>query len=344
MRYLRLLTPVLSFVLIPALTASLPALAQAPLTIATQAEGSTYHQIGVSLAEYLNAAGVAAQVKPYKSWADYLRLIDKGKVGVGFVIGIDAGASFRAKDEAARLTNLRALGRLWTIRYTYLARSALGIKNLAGLRGRRVGLDVTGNPTLSEVNAALLRTVALGARDMKASEIAGFPDGIQRLTARELEAVPIAVGVPLVRQARLGIQGGVNYVSLFGPNATTDFLANLPPGLYVVELQPDERIPEIKEPTKITAFDVFLIGHARLSNAHVEAVLKQLNEKKDALEEKHPVLRPIEGTIADQDRTAEIAAPTNPIPYHSASIAYFKTITVWNDANERAEERLKRPR
>ncbi len=344
MRYLRLLVPVLGFVLIPALTASLPAQAQAPLTIATQAEGSSYHQIGTSLAEYLNAAGVAAQVKPYKSWTEYLRLIDKGEVGVGFAIGIDAGASFRAKDEAARLTNLRTLGRLWTIRYTYLARSALGIKNLAGLRGRRVGFEVTGNPTLSEVNAVLLKTVALGARDMKVSEIAGFPDGIQRLTSGDLEAVPIAVGAPLVRQARLGIQGGVNYVSLFGPNATTDFLANLLPGLYVVELQPDERIPEIKEPTKIAAFDVFLVGHARLSDTTVGTILKQLTEKQTQLDERHPVLRPVEGTIVGQDRTAELAAPTNAIPFHTGAIAYFKTVNTWNDANERAEERVKRPR
>jgi TRAP-type uncharacterized transport system substrate-binding protein len=233
---------------------------------------------------------------------------------------------------------------LWTIRYAYLARSALGIKNLAGLRGRRVGLEIAGNATFSEVNAVLLRTVALGARDMKAAEIAGFPDGIQRLTSGELEAVPIAVGVPLVRQARLGIRGGVNYVSLFGPNATTDFLANLLPGFYVVELQPDERIPEIKEATKVAAFDVFLVGHARLSDATVGAILKQLTEKQAELDERHPVLRPIEGTIASQDRNAELAAPTNPIPYHPGAIAYFKTITAWNDANERADERAKRPR
>jgi TRAP-type uncharacterized transport system substrate-binding protein len=62
MRYSRFLASVLSFVFIPALTVSLPAQAQAPLTLATQAEGSSYHQIGTSLAEYLNAAGVAAQV------------------------------------------------------------------------------------------------------------------------------------------------------------------------------------------------------------------------------------------------------------------------------------------
>ena len=78
-------------------------------------------------------------------------VIDAGEIDIGFVTGIDAGTRFRAKSDRA-LPNLRAVARLWTLRYTYLARAAFSMKNYVGFRGRRIGLVVRNNSTMTELN------------------------------------------------------------------------------------------------------------------------------------------------------------------------------------------------
>jgi TRAP transporter TAXI family solute receptor len=310
-----------------------------PIVIATHEPGSSFHQIGSSLAELLNRDGVAAAVRPFANFSEYLPLIDRGEVEFGLVTGIEVGALYRATD-ARRLANVRAAVRLWKVRYAYLARSVLGIDNYAGLRGRRVGFDVATSATMSAVNAALMATVGLGRRDFRAEPIDSFAAGVQRLIAGELDAVPIAIGVPLGRQARAGIAGGVNYISLFGPNATTEFLGRRVPGLYLVDVQPDERIPELAEPVLAVAFDVFLVTSARTPDRAVAALLQAKLDANDEPEARHPVLRTFEATAGVRVKMEhEFSAPTNPVPYHPAAIRFFKERSMWNEDNEQAEQR-----
>ena len=126
-----------------------PGRAQSEISIATHPDGSAYHKIGTSISEILSQSyGQAGVVKPFKRWTAYLPRIDAGEIDIGFVTGIDAGTRFRAKSDRA-LPNLRAVARLWALRYTYIGRAALSMKNYVGLRGRRIGLVVRNNPTMN---------------------------------------------------------------------------------------------------------------------------------------------------------------------------------------------------
>ena len=129
-----------------------PGRAQDALIIATHKEGSAYHTLGVAFAEALtDALEREITVTPYPRWSEYLPLIDAGEVAMGFVTGLDAGALYRAEGDE-RLLRLRALMRLWPIRYTFLARANLGIDNVVGLTGRHIALDMRRGPLLSALS------------------------------------------------------------------------------------------------------------------------------------------------------------------------------------------------
>ena len=232
--------------------------AQSEITFATHAEGSAYYKLATSISEMLaesyDREGV---ISPFKRWTEYLPLIDKGEIDIGFVTEIDAGTRFRKQTGA--LSNLRAVARIWALRYTYIGRAAFGMKNYVGFRGRRIGLVIRNNPTMTELNRTLLKTVALGDRDVKGVDLRNFRDGINKLARGEIDAAPIIVGVPIISKVRANVPLGLNYVSLFGPKPTTKFLAEQVPGLYIATVKPSKRLPEVLEPITVASFDVFIV-------------------------------------------------------------------------------------
>ena len=123
------------------LAISLPTSAQTEITIATHAEGSAYHKIATSITELLaESSDRKGVITPFKRWTEYLPVINNGEIDIGFVTGIDAGTRYR-DDPPRALNKIRAVARLWALRYTYLGRAAFGMKNYVGFRGQRIGLD-----------------------------------------------------------------------------------------------------------------------------------------------------------------------------------------------------------
>ena len=309
-----------------------PGRAQDALIIATHKEGSAYHKLGVAFAEALtDALDREFMVTPYPRWSEYLPLIDAGEVAMGFVTGLDAGALYKAEDDE-RLLKLRALMRLWPIRYTFLARANLGINNVVGLRGRHIALDLRRGTALSAVNRAILETVAINERNVRPVVIRSLTDGINRMAKGELDAVPIAVGIPLVRRARESVPGGVVYLSLIGPRANAKFLGELVPGLYTKEVQPQKRLPEITEPILVAAFDVYLLASTNMPSDVASAIVAVLHVRFEDIQKSTRVLRTGDVTL--------VAAPTNSVPYHPGAISYYRAEGLWTFVNDEAEARL----
>ena len=328
-RHRRLAIIVLGLILVVAgQTVAAPGRAE-PITIATHPEGSSFHRLGVALADILaGGSETAAQVKSFGRWSDYLPLINENQVTVGFATGLSA-AELAGDGGRRRFGDVRALARLWPIRYTFLARASLRIESVVGLRGKRMVLDVANDPALGAVNRAILSTVGLRDRDVRATAVQSLGEAVSQLVRGEIDVIPIAVGVPLVRRLTKEIAGGVNYVTLIGPNATDDFLGKHTPGLYTIEVEPAKRLAVLDKKILVVGFDVFLIGAALAPDAVTGAVAKALHESFTALQAEHPVLRTGAASL--------VGAPTNPIPYHPGAVTYFKSKGLWTADNDRVE-------
>jgi uncharacterized protein len=155
---------------------------------------------------------------------------------------------------------------------------------------------------------------------------------MEGLTENSLDAAFIAVGIPLTQQAQATIPGGIRYLSVDGPNATSENADAAMPGLYLTVVNPSPRLPEVTEPVTVGAFDVFLSVSADMSDEEATEILQALYDGLPQLKADYP---PLGG--AAQER---LSMPDNTVPYHPAAVAFYKSKGLWTDANDAREAGL----
>lgn len=295
------------------------------ITVGTNPQGTIYFTIGGGIAAALqDALGVPATVQPYTGSSAYLPLISAGEVTLGLNSSLDlAGA--RAGEFGEPMENLRVLARLWPLNVALVARADLGITGVAELAGKRVVTDLSALKAMSDVSKLMLELSGLSASDVESVTVAGLAPGMEGLTENALDATLVAVGIPLTQQAQATIPGGIRYLSVEGPDATSENADAKMPGLYLAEVQPSPRLPEVTEPVTVAAFDVFLSVSADMSDEDATAILAALHDGLPQLKADYPALGP-----ASQER---LALPSNTVPYHPAAVEFFTSKGLWTEEN-----------
>ena len=125
----------------------------------------------------------------------------------------------------------------------------------------------------------------------------------------------------------------MRYVDLSGGKISAEDLGKTAPGVYSVKVNPAKFLPEVKEPVTVTAFDILLVTSADTPEKTVQAVLSNIAANFKGLQKAYPPLR--RGTVKG------FSSPTNTVPYHKGSVAYFKANGMWTDANEKKEASFK---
>ncbi len=302
------------------------------ITIGTNPQGSAYYTIGGGIARAISEQlGRQAIAQPYAGSSVYLPLVANGEVSIGLSSSLDSGRAYRGDDGRAQ-PQLRALARIWSLRYAYMVRAESGIHDIQQLKGKRVVVDIATNAALGAANKAMLAAGGLTEADVEAVTVGGLPQGVEGLTERRLDATAIAVGIPLTLQANASIPGGIRYVNLTGEHATDAVLDKHAPGLYTLRVEPAENRPGIPEPITISGFDVFLVVSKDMPDADVTAVLGVLHDKFEQLRKDYPALR--------SSSAAELGAAKNTLPYHPAAIRFFKDKGLWSDGNDAHEQQF----
>ena len=295
------------------------------ITVGTNPQGTIYFTIGGGIAATLqDALGVPATVQPYTGSSAYLPLISAGEVTLGLNSSLDlAGA--RAGEFGEPMDNLRVLARLWPLNVALVARADLGITDVSELAGKRVVTDLSALKAMSDVSKLMLELSGLSASDVESVTVAGLAPGMEGLTENALDATLVAVGIPLTQQAQATIPGGIRYLSVEGPDATSQNADAKLSGLYLAEIQPSPRLPEVTEPVTVAAFDVFLSVSADMSDEDATAILSALYDGLPQLKADYPALGP-----ASQER---MALPSNTVPYHPAAVEFFNSKGLWTEEN-----------
>jgi uncharacterized protein len=296
------------------------------LTIGTNPQGTVYFTIGGGLAATLqNALGRQVTVQPYTGASVYLPMISAGEVTLGLNSSLDL-ASARSGEFGEPMENLRVIARLWPLTVALVARADLGITEVGELSGKRVVTDLSALKSMSVVSQTMLELSGLSMDDVENVTVAGLAPGMESLTENALDATLIATGIPLTQQAHATIPGGIRYLSVAGPDATSENADAMMPGLYLSEIAPNPRLPEVTEPVTVGAFDVFISVSSDLSDENVTAILAALYEALPQLKTDYPALG-----AAGQDL---LSLPSNTVPYHPAAVEFFKANNIWTEENE----------
>lgn len=296
------------------------------ITIGTNPQGTLYYTVGSGIAAALQEnLGRQATVQPFTGSSVYIPLIAEDEVTLGLNSSIDVGGWYRGEFENEPYTQLRVLARLWPLRQAFMVRADSGMQDVSDLTGKRVVTTVSGQAATGRVNQAVLQAGGIALDQVEGVTISGMPAGVDGLVEGNLDAHGIAVGIPLTQQAHATIPGGIRYLSITGPDATDEIIGDIYPGVYLLQVDPSPRLPEVTEPVVVAAYDVFLTASASLPDDEVQAILGALYDALPQLVSDYPAM-----AGAQQDL---MTSPTNTIPFHSAAVEFYREKGIWSDEN-----------
>jgi len=314
----------------------LPALAQGRrITIGVGSGGMDYFGVGGGLAKlFSDKLGVSAEAQPYAGASLYLPLIENGEVVAGLSSSLESGGAYFGRQGRTPMPRLRALARLWPLLYGYVARADSGLTTIADLRDKRVLTEIRANVSLTEANTAILAAVGLTFADVTPVSVDDLAQALQGLRDKSIDAVATAVGTAAMREASASVPGGLRWLDLTGPNATTTFLDKALPGTFIYPISPTPLDPAVVQRTNLVAFDVFLIVSEALEPDLAKAMLTAIWDGWDQLSQEHPSLQ--------RAKREDIGRASNTVPYHAAAIEFFREKKIWTDTNEAREKGFKK--
>lgn len=302
------------------------ATAQGRITIGTNPQGTLYYTIGGGLAAALqDNLGRQVTVQPFTGSSVYIPLIAADEVTLGLNSSIDVGAWYKGDYGNDPFTGMRVLARLWPLQQAFTVRADSGMTEVADLVGKRVVTELSSQAATGKVNVASLLAGGVSLDQVDGVTVSGLAQGIEGLTEGTLDATGIAVGIGLTQQAHATIPGGIRYLSITGPGATSENINEIYNGVYLRVVEPSPRLPEVTEPVTVAAYDVFLTASENLSDADVTAILTGLWDTLPQLKADYPALGAAERDL--------LSAPTNTVPYHPAAVAFFTEKGIWTDEN-----------
>ncbi|MBS0124984.1 TAXI family TRAP transporter solute-binding subunit [Thetidibacter halocola] len=302
------------------------ATAQGRITIGTNPQGSLYYTVGGGMAAALQEAlGRQVTVQPYAGSTVYLPLVATGEVTVGINSSLDTGGVARGEYGGEGYDELRVLARLWGLSVALASRANDNLITVQDLKGKRVVTDFSALKAVSLVDQTYIKAGGLSLDDVVGVTVSGLGPGMEGLTEGSLDATGIAVGIPLTQQAHATIPGGIRYVSITGPNATSEYVDSIYPGTYIVTIEPSPRLPEVTEPVNVIGYDVYLTASVNLPDEEVTAILTALYDAFPQLREDYPAIR--------SGSAEQFASTSNTVPYHPAAVAFYQDKGMWTEAN-----------
>lgn len=294
-------------------------LAPAPITIATGTPGTIEHPVGNAICRLYNLTdyaktGACIAVSSDGSVANVQRIRSRAAT-LGLVQSDVAYAAYRGEGPFAAIgpdTELRTLIALHSQSFTVIARADSGIRDFQDLRGKRIGIGMSG------AGFSLTRDVVLGFYGWKISDFdralelgptnqdqalcdntvdaiifeAGHPDGLAQAAITECDARLVPVSGPPIDRL---LAAHPYYVASI-----------IPGGLYA------------GNPKNVPTFGtrVLLVASARQPDDLAYALVKAVMQNFDDFRRLHPALF----ILKAQDLVPSEAV----MPIHPGAIAYYR--------------------
>ncbi len=202
------------FVLLFALTAQAQDL---QLTIATGGAGGPYHTIATGLSEIWNSSIDDINVSVASTGASVInnRMVDEGKAELAFAM---SDVCYYGKEgllmfEDQPLENVRGFASAHTNFVQVITTKGSGIKTVADLEGKRVGVGAPGSGT--ELNARrILSARGMDYDDLGKADFLSYAESCEQLANRNIDAAFLTGGLPIASITELATTQDIDIVTI----------------------------------------------------------------------------------------------------------------------------------
>jgi len=307
-----------------------PACAQGRVTIGTNQAGTFYNQLGGLMATIIQAkTGVQSTSRPFSGTSVYLPQLHRGEITFGINSALDSSNAYTGGGVYKQpLNHVRAALLVYRAPYGYFAKDSSGLKTIADLKGKKVIITQRAIASFDKFNEAVLATAGVTPSDVTPLAVSGIIESVRAVTEGKVDAAPVLLGIPLLREADAAISGGIRVLEL-GPDDTK--LEALR-GISTMILKPAKPLVGVKKPTKVARFDVYLNTGADISADTVYSVVKTIYGNWGEMQKQMPPLRGV--------KQADLVPVKMSHPFHEGAVRYFKEAGLWSDAHRVEQEAL----
>ena len=287
--------------------------AQAFINVLTGGTSGVYYPLGVAIAKIYsdNIPDVKTQVQATKASVENLILLQQGRGEIAFALGDSLKAAWEGDEEAgfkSKLDKLRTLGAIYPNYIQIVATAESGIKTLADLKGKRLGVGAPKSGT--ELNSrAILAAAGLSYKDMGKVEYLPFAESVDLMKNRQLNATLQSAGLGVASLKDLSTSVDISVVSV--PKEVVDKIG--PPFKSVII--PANTYTGQDKDVPTAAVINYLVSSLAVSDDLAYQMTKLIYESLPELANAHAAGREIK---------LENAATGSPVPLHPGAIRYYK--------------------
>jgi TRAP transporter TAXI family solute receptor len=289
-----------------------PAAKPTQMILATGGTAGTYYPLGGAMAQIFNKnANVNVTAQATGASIENLRLVNKKDAELAMVQSDMMDYAFNGKEAfKEKLTNISGIAILYPEVIQVVVRSDSGIKTIADLKDKKVGVGAPGSGTEANFRQ-LLDAYDMDIKSVKA-QFLSFSESSDQFKDKHIDAFIVTAGIPNSAIMDIATQHSISII-----NIPDDVLAKLTKKytfLAPVTI-PTNTYKGQAQPVKTVAVMASLIVNSQVSETDVYNITKALFDKQPDLASAH---------AKGKELSLQTATKGMSIPLHPGAAKYYK--------------------
>ena len=306
------------------------------LNLATHPVGTMLNAVGTGLATVLSKyLPTVVKVMPTTGPIEWLPMATSGEVDMGVLNDWDSKMGRLGREDYKAATG----GKGASIYLLCSGAPALngplvaetsGIKKGTDVKGKRYVGVFTGSAGITAQANAALANWGHKPTDVRMISVPGVEAGVRAIIEGRADITGSTnIGMSVI--AELDAGKGARYISFDpSPEAFKRMQEHFP--CYLVQVMPGPGMTGVREPVFMMAYNFYLVGSERLSDAVAYSIVKTLWEYNKEL-------GPIHVRLKDWTKDRFVTNKAT-IPYHPGAINFYKEVGAWGTEMESLQKQL----
>jgi TRAP transporter TAXI family solute receptor len=308
------------------------------VTVASNPPGSVFYALASGLAKTVSeATPMQMTVQPYTGTSTFMPLLNSGELDFGINNAVDMALSYQGpqrlkiggQNPFVHIPNVRLVMRGSPLLVGLLVRKDSALKTVHDIKGKRVAGEYPAQLAVWYNLYGHLSSAGLTWKDIKVVGVPGANQGVDALVQGRVDVALHALNSAKVREADAAI--GVRHISTDCSPEGEKRLRQAVPGYYPRVIKAGTAAAVVED-TCFIAYDIYLTTHKAVPDPVIVAVLKAIWDNTEKLPPLHPGFKEwTRERAVDNDVT---------IPYHPATVQFYKEKGVWNAKDDEAQKKL----
>ena len=254
----------------------------ASTTIGTNPAGTVFYAVSAGLAKVISGAEpMQSIVQPYTGSSTFMPLLDSGELDFGIINAVETNLGYQGaaklkisgKNPLPHVPNVRLIMRGSPLLVSLVVRKDSPIKTVYDIKGKRVAGEYPANIAIWFHVYTELANAGFTWNDVKVVPVPAVNDGVDALVQGRADISNHAMNAAKIKEADAAV--GVRFLSLDCSAQGEARVKQAVPGYYLTTVKAGSLNGNFGD-TCVLAYDIYMLGHKRLSKEIVTHSLEAM--------------------------------------------------------------------